>query len=218
MPIGVHDRVDQDAFLNRVRVPVVAGEVLEVPDNLSGFHIDGERRVRVELGWSGARYRIGIAVVTCYSRIWAWYCGADVIQSRVWIVATGRAPRRNVATLLERQPAPGGIFRCAWQGRRPDAPQFLSRFSVMRDNEAPGPPTARATADYFPFDHGGSARMCHPRFIIGRLGFPDKLPRSSVQRDDVRILTQEVDFVAVDGVTSMLASLLSERIFRDVLG
>ena len=60
--------------------------------------------------------------------------------------------------------------------------------------------------------------MCHPRFIIGRLGFPDKLPRSSVQRDDVRILTQEVDFVAVDGVTSMLASLLSERIFRDVLG
>lgn len=60
--IGIDARANEGSLVDVIEVPVVAGQVLVVPDELAGLDVDGDGGVAVELGGSGTWDGVDVAV------------------------------------------------------------------------------------------------------------------------------------------------------------
>src|SRR5271165_6537972 len=78
---GVHE----NALVIVIRVPVVAGKLLVVPDELAGLHVERDRRVAIEVGRRGQRHSVGAAVPR-QPRIGVWVGDAPVQHLAIGIV------------------------------------------------------------------------------------------------------------------------------------
>ena len=91
--IGIDDGADQGLLVRDVHVPVVAGQMLVVPDELARVGIQRDRRVAVEVGRRVARDRVDVAAVTIGARVRHRVRDAPVEDSAHGIVASPGSPR-----------------------------------------------------------------------------------------------------------------------------
>ena len=197
--IGIDDRADQRLFLVDVHVPVVAGQMLVVPDELARVGVERDRRVAVEIGRRMARDRVDVAAVPVAARVRHRVGDAPVDESPHGVVGAGQPPGRR-APLVDGLAAPGLVAGLAGAGARVEPPRFLARARVVRrDVAVRARRVAGAARDHFAFDDDGAGRV---RLDRDRC-LPAHGARRGVERDDgVRLAARRrrrvIDHVAVD--------------------
>src|SRR2546426_9632930 len=60
--VGVQARANEDALMVVIRIPIVAGKLLVIPDELARLDVERNGRIAVEIGRRGERYGIGAAM------------------------------------------------------------------------------------------------------------------------------------------------------------
>ena len=171
-----------------IEIPVVAGQVLVVPDDLPGIGIESERTVRVEDVPSRRS-------PNAFQRGRGHGCSPeDQVQLRI---VASHAPGPDVAPLLVRKVAPAVA---AWLVRARDqsrAPELRSVIRIVGGDIADVRALARragaAVDDLAVRDDRSGREVALDRNL------PDELPGAGIERNQMRLALREVeDFVLVD--------------------
>src|SRR5690606_4539978 len=133
--IGIDDGADQHLLLVDVHVPVIARQMLVVPDELARIDVERDRGVAVEVRGRVPRYRLVIAAVPVRARIGHRIRDAPVHDPALGIVGARQSPRRR-APFARRRAAPRLVAGLAGAGRGIEAPDLLARPRVVRDDVA----------------------------------------------------------------------------------
>ncbi len=170
--------VDQEPLEGVVEVPVVV-DVLVVPDDLAGVHVEGHRGRHVEV------------VLVVPRELILGRRGGDrgavVDQAELRVVA-GRVPGPDRDPLLARGVSPGLAARLVGQGDGVGAPQLLAGEGVIGHDHAgvgaAGHCAGPAGNHLAVGDDRPGARAARLLVIVGDLGFPDRRAGPGVHRID----------------------------------
>src|SRR5690606_25809034 len=97
--IGIHAGAQDQALLVHVRIPVVSGQVLVVPDQFTVVGIDGQRGIRIQVYRCHHRCHVGTPVAL-QARVGTGIGDTPVQQATFRIVGTGQAPGGGTATCI----------------------------------------------------------------------------------------------------------------------
>ena len=178
-----------------IRIPIVAGKFLVVPDELAGCDVERHCRVAVKIGWRAQRNCVG-AAVTCKPRVGIRVCDAPVEHFAFRIVGAGQPPWACRA-LVDRHIGPRVAAGLARRGGDVELPYLFARFSIVSGDKAilalillAGP-----VRDHLAVSNqqtaGGLAAIID-------LGFPAHLSGFGVERHQVTVGRSEIDHVLVD--------------------
>ncbi len=168
-------------------------QVLEVPHELSGVRIQGQRRIRIQSVVRDARsvdplqQRSGIVGLP----------HSEIRQIEPRVVAAGGPDRRPVS-LLEREPVPTVSTRLTWARDRMEAPGLLAGLGIERHDHTA---TRRLTCDALhdlALCHQGSARHLPAHLVIGDGGIPQHGPGFHIECHDVIIRSRHEQLLAIE--------------------
>src|ERR1700722_8985647 len=100
--------------------------MLVIPSELSGRRVQRHSRVAIQIGRSGARNGVRIAVVPLQSLIGHWICDAPISELAHRIVGS-RQPPSGCLPLVDRRAAPAFISRLAGGWGGVETPRFPPR-------------------------------------------------------------------------------------------
>ncbi len=200
--------IDQDRRTDRIEIPHVMRDILEVADIFAGIEIDRDQAVGVEIV---ARAHRAVEI------------GRGIADHEI-DAPRGEIDRRvlphpaaetlvGIAELLERRFFGRDVAVQVMAGRilgRPDAdrvfgdgiegPEQLAGLGVERLDEAADPVFAAIGADQdLPIDRGRGHRLAVALLGIGDVGLPDHLAGLGIEGDQLGIEGGEIDHVAIDG-------------------
>ena len=193
--VGVQARAHEDALLVVIRIPIVAGKLLVVPEELARRDLERNGRIAVEIGRRGERYGIG-AAMTRKPRIGVRVGDAPVQDLAFRIIGAGQAPGARGA-LLHRHVGPGVAAGLARRGRRVEPPDFLAGPGVVRRDEAVLALALFAGAVRDDLAIGNQQAAGRLSAVVD-LGFPAQLARVRVERQQKSVRRREIDHVLVN--------------------
>ena len=170
-------RIEQYAFKHPVMIPLVVGHVLEVPGQLAGLRIQGQRRVHIE----------GIIISTL-----------DLLDERAGVIGLRRAEIDQVGGLVitagHPDGAPGALFiRHAVPaiaflpvlGDGAETPYFLAGLAVDRHDE--GMASARTKNDITLGDDGSAVGADADTSLLAEIGVPFHIAGLDVEGDEMAV-------------------------------
>ena len=196
--IGADFGVDQRSLVDMVGIPIVAGQMLVVPDELAGIDVERERAVAVEFRRRLVGYSVGVSVVPLQPRIGNRIGNRPVEYAAFRIVGTGQAPGRRDAP-FRLDVAPAVAARLAGSGGVVELPQLLARARIVRGDETAGACDAGAVADDLAVSDDQATGMFGLGFELEGLCLPAQFPGFCVDRDNIAVGRGEIDHVLEDG-------------------
>jgi hypothetical protein len=195
--IGTDLGVDQGPLVNMIGIPIVAGQMLIIPDELAGIDVERERAVAVELRGRLVGHGGGVSVMPLQPRIGNRIGNRPIEHATFRIVGPGQAPGRGDA-LFGIDAAPAVAARLAGARRVVKFPQLLAGARVMGGDEAAGARDAGAVADDLAVGHDQPAGMLGLGLELEGLGLPAQLAGARVDRHDIAVGRGEIDHVLED--------------------
>ena len=197
---GAHGHVDQVAFENVVQVPVVAGQVLVVPDRVAGGRIRRQGAV-------GIQHIVPLGAAQPLQRRLR-YRGAPVQEPEFRIVARYVAPASYMPAQLVGQVVPAFVSRFAGSRDGPPTPQLVAGFRVVPRQVTAFGAAARRTGTAADDDAGSHHRAAHvpDSGIDGRfLGFPEECAGARIECNEMAVVRQVKQAVPVNRQVAAVA-------------
>jgi hypothetical protein len=199
--------VTTDCSNDQSKIPDIAFDVLEIPDEPAIVGIERKRGIGIEPGvrrercaGSGLEQRRGVVGVA----------DTEIHEVELRVVAA-RCPHAATESLVGRCPIPGVAARLARTRNRVEAPRFATRGRIERHDETTAPNVdtqARTDDDLALGDQGTAVQMQGDTFgLTVRRAFrvreyllvPDDLAALHVECDQVTVGGRGVEPVAEDG-------------------
>src|SRR5690606_10163469 len=200
--------VNQNALERAIQIPVIAGEVLVVPLELTRIEIERERRVRVE--------RRAIARATDQLGVRRWHADAPERGVGARVIGTG-CPRRAAPAVFRRNVAPACLLlRVVRIVDRVKAPELFTRVEVVRDDVAAASRSGNGAAgdcrDNLVVHNDRADRVAVALVVVERLDLTDDLAVLGIKNDDAGVDGRQDNCVLVERDRVLLTARLIDLI------
>ena len=174
-----------------VEVPLIIGDVLEIPDDRPGIGVQGQRGIGVQ--------HVAVAGAALHGAPGNRHPDTRIDQVQLRVVA-GRIPGRAAAPILVRDVAPAVVAELALAGNGVRTPHLLAGIHVMGRDPAAGVQVIAAghAGDDAPLDYHRTAGIVLANGPVAHLHVPFDLARTGVQGHEVRIVGADEQLVPVE--------------------